>query len=77
MTEPKSDPTEVIEALRDLARASFVEMFPDIPEAETVEGEAATMIGEMLADFRKIAAGAPDGIAIAQAWVDRTSDPKA
>lgn len=76
MSEPKSDPTEVIEALKDLARASFVDTFPDIPEDETIEGEAATMIGEMVEDFRKIAAGAPDGVAIAQAWVDRTSDPE-
>lgn len=76
MTEHHSDPTEVIEALKELARSSFVDTFPDIPEAETIEGEAATMIGDMLADFRRIAAGAPDGVAIAQAWVDRTSDPE-
>lgn len=76
MTQHPSDPTEVIEALKDLARASFVDNFPCIPEDETIEGEAAIMIGEMVADFRKIAAGAPDGVAIAQAWVDRTSDPE-
>lgn len=76
MTEHSSDPTEVIEALKELARASFVDNFPGIPEDETIEGEAATMIGEMVADFRKIAAGAADGVAIAQAWVDRTSDPE-
>lgn len=76
MTEPPSDPTEVIEALKELARASFVDNFPGIPEAETIEGEAATMIGDMVADFRKIASGAADGVAIAQAWVDRTSDPE-
>lgn len=74
MTEPKSDPTEVIEALKELARASFVDHFPNIPEDETIEGEAAIMIGEMLADFRKIAAGAPNSAAIAQGWVDRTSE---
>lgn len=76
MKEFQPDPTEVIEALKELARASFVDTFPDIPEDETIEGEAATMIGEMVADFRKIAAGAPDGVAIAQAWVDRTSEPE-
>lgn len=74
MSELPSDPTEVIEALKELARASFVDTFPDIPETETIEGEAAILIGQMVADFRKIAAGAPDGIAIAQRWVDRTSD---
>lgn len=76
MTEHPSDPNEVIEALKELARASFVDNFPGIPEDETIEGEAATMIGDMVADFRRIAAGAPDGVAIAQAWVDRTSDPE-
>lgn len=74
MSEPKSDPSEVIDALKDLARASFLNTFPDIPEDETIEGEAAIMIGEMMADFRKIAAGAPDSTAIAQAWVDRVFD---
>lgn len=74
MTEHPSDPTEVIEALKELARASFVDNFPNIPEDETIEGEAAIMIGEMLADFRKIAAGASDGVAIAQAWIDRVFD---
>ncbi|WP_038367865.1 hypothetical protein [Bosea sp. UNC402CLCol] len=74
MTEHPSDPTEVIEALKELARASFVDNFPNIPEDETIEGEAAIMIGEMLADFRKIAAGASDGAAIAQAWIDRVFD---
>lgn len=77
MSEPKSDPTEVIEALKELARASFVDTFPDIPETETIEGEAAIMIGEMVEDFRKIASGAPEGVTIAQAWVDRISDPEA
>lgn len=76
MSELPSDPTEVIEALKELARASFVDTFPDIPEIETIEGEAAILIGQMVADFRKIAAGAPDGVAIAQRWVDRTSDPE-
>lgn len=74
MTEHPSDPTEVIEALKELARASFVDNFPNIPEDETIEGEAAIMIGEMLADFRKIAAGASDSVAIAQAWIDRVFD---
>ncbi|MGO4171567.1 hypothetical protein [Bosea sp. TAF32] len=76
MTEHPSDPTEVMDALKELARASFVDAFPDIPEDETIEGEAAIMIGEMLADFRRIAAGAADGVAIAQRWVDRISEPE-
>ena len=71
MTEPQSDPTEVIEALKELARASFVDTFPNIPEDETIEGEAAIMIGEMVEDFRKIAAGNPESVAIAQRWLDR------
>ncbi|MGO4738635.1 hypothetical protein AB4099_18955 [Bosea sp. 2KB_26] len=74
MTEPKSDPIEVIEALKELARVSFVNTFPNIPEDDTIEGEAAIMIGEMMDDFRKIAAGAPDSAAIAQSWVDRVFD---
>lgn len=74
MDEPKSDPSEVIDALKGLARDSFVHTFPDIPEDETIEGEAAIMIGEMMSDFRKIAAGDPNSAAIAQAWVDRVFD---
>ena len=74
MKLPKSTPTEMIEDLKDLARAGFVETFPHVPEEEQIEAEAAEMISAMVEDFRRIADGATDAPEIARKWLEEPDD---
>lgn len=70
MKLPKTPPSELIADLKELARASFVETFPNIAEDETIEADAAQMITEMVADFRKIAGGDAESVEIAKRWLE-------
>jgi hypothetical protein len=47
MTLPKSTIPDLVEDLRELSRAAFVETFPDIPQEETTEAEAADVLEQV------------------------------
>lgn len=57
MTLPKATPQELIDGLRELAHDSFVDTFPDIPEGETVEADAADFIQAVVRFLEEIVAG--------------------
>ncbi len=47
MSLPKTPIPELIDDLRELARASFVSTFPNIEEGDTIESEAAEVLEQV------------------------------
>ncbi len=63
MTLPRLSPEELVEELNELARASFVDTFPHVPQDQTLEADAAAFIQSAAAVLTELAA---EGGAIGQ-----------
>jgi len=56
MTLPRLSPEELVEELNELARASFVDTFPNVPQDQTLEADAAAFIQSAAAVLTELAA---------------------
>lgn len=56
MTLPRLSPEELVEELNELARVSFVDTFPNVPQEQTLEADAAAFIQSAAALLTDLAA---------------------
>ncbi len=71
MTLPRLSPEELIEELNELARVSFVDTFPNVPQDQTLEADAAAFIQSASALLIDLAAEGGQVAERAQRILDR------
>lgn len=71
MTLPRLSPEELVEELNELARASFVDTFPHVPQDQTLEADAAAFIQSAAAFLIDLAAEGGQVAERAQRILDR------
>ena len=54
MPLPKLSPEDLAEALDDLAKSGYAETFPNVPEVETIEADAAAFVRAATAFLREV-----------------------
>ncbi|GAC1042272.1 hypothetical protein [Rhizobium sp. No.120] len=71
MTLPRLSPEELVEELNELARVSFVDTFPQVPQEQTLEADAAAFIQSAAALLIDLAAEGGQLAERAQRILDR------
>ncbi|MFJ6322271.1 MULTISPECIES: hypothetical protein [unclassified Rhizobium] len=71
MTLPRLSPEELVEELNELARVSFVDTFPNVPQDQTLEADAAAFIQSAAALLTDLAAEGGQSAQRARRVLDR------